>query len=240
MKTIISIIIGFICLPTQAQDMQQYLTDTEIMVREGKYQEALDRHIWFHDHVLEYNPGMVGVRLSFALSYWKSLGEDYPPAMAALKEIRDRKTVQILDEGGSFDLFADVQALNRTLDETYKSIELFETIATKQPLLAKEYLHVVKDDLFAAKRYDILKNFIENPMYEYSIIEAGYYRDTAMFKDDAMCGAFLETYSKDYFVTRNMQLISFCLATNDLNSARQIQEKALAIIDDKRLLSFKF
>ncbi len=240
MKTIISIIAGFAFLPAQAQDMQQYLTDTRLMASEGKYREALDRHIWFHDHVLEHDPGMVGVRASFALSYWKALGEVYPPAMAALKEIRDKNTEQLLDKGADKDLFMDVHAINRTLNETPKSVELFQTIAAKQPLLAKECWRVVKEDLFEAERYDILKNFIENPLYEYSIIEAEYYRDTAMFKDDAMGGAFLETYSKDYFVIKNLQLISYCLAANDLNSARQIREKALAIVDDKRLLDFKF
>jgi len=64
--------------------MQKYLSDTQQMVREGRYQEALERFVWFHDHALEHEPSaMYGVRLSFALSYWKSLGDVYPPAMTA-------------------------------------------------------------------------------------------------------------------------------------------------------------
>ena len=62
-----------------ANDMQVYLNETQELVRQQRYAEALERFLWFHDHALEHNPGMAGVRLSFALSYWKNLGDVYPP-----------------------------------------------------------------------------------------------------------------------------------------------------------------
>ena len=47
--------------------MQKYLSDTQEMVRKGKYKEALERFVWFHEHALEHDPAMTGVRLSFAV-----------------------------------------------------------------------------------------------------------------------------------------------------------------------------
>src|SRR5689334_9527822 len=105
MKILISIFIGLLSLTIQAQDMQQYLTDTKRMVKEGKYKEALDRYIWFHEHALEHDSAMMGVRLSFALSDWKSLADVYPPAMNALKETRETTTKQLIDNVGPPSLF---------------------------------------------------------------------------------------------------------------------------------------
>jgi hypothetical protein len=60
---------------------------------EGRHEEALREYIWFHDHALELEPALYGVRLSFALAYWVELAQDYPAARTALEGIRDR-TVQ--------------------------------------------------------------------------------------------------------------------------------------------------
>src|SRR4051812_29867743 len=50
---------------------------------EGRFEEALSQFIWFHEHSLEEDRAYLGVRLSFALSYWMELAERYPPARAA-------------------------------------------------------------------------------------------------------------------------------------------------------------
>jgi hypothetical protein len=86
----ISLIAIFIAISITSfgQDMQKYLSETQEMVTQKKYKEALERYIWFQDHALENDQAMTGVRLSFALSNWKSLADIYPPAMTALKEMR--------------------------------------------------------------------------------------------------------------------------------------------------------
>lgn len=55
----------------------------------GHYEAALAKHIWFYNEALKINPNMYGVRLSFALSYWKQLADVYPPAKVKLIEARD-------------------------------------------------------------------------------------------------------------------------------------------------------
>src|SRR5688572_26854027 len=62
----------------------------------GKYEEALREHIDFHDNILKTHPAMYGVRLSFALSAWIDLGQEYPKALTALKDIRDQKTDRLV------------------------------------------------------------------------------------------------------------------------------------------------
>jgi hypothetical protein len=130
------IIILFFSACTKGKEMRRYLSDTKLMVKDGNYKEALDRYVWFHDHVLERDKAMAGVRLSFALNDWKALAEVYPPAMKALIETRDRKTQEVI-AGGSYSLFSDVASINRTLEENDKTIQLFETVTISHPEQAK-------------------------------------------------------------------------------------------------------
>lgn len=174
MKTLLIAIFIAFSMTSFEQDMQKYLSETEQMVKEKKYEEALERYIWFQNHALENNPAMTGVRLSFALSSWKSLAHIYPPAMTALKEMRSSKTKTILDSNASSKLFADVAALNRTLGEENKTIELFESIAKQHPEKSKSCWYWVKDALFNAKRYDIIKDYIGNPVDEFTLLKSQY------------------------------------------------------------------
>ncbi len=59
------------------------------LIEENKYEEALKRYQWFFDHILEYRKSYYGVRLSFTLTYWDKLGEQYPPARVAMIKTRD-------------------------------------------------------------------------------------------------------------------------------------------------------
>jgi tetratricopeptide (TPR) repeat protein len=169
LKILIAVILS--SLSIQAEDMQKYLSYTQSLAKEGKYQEALDRHLWFHDHVLENDRSMYGVRLSFALMYWKKLGEKYPPALVAFKKVRDDKT-SLLEEGnGSYDLFVDVHALNRELGEDNKTVELFQKLDREQGDLAKKCWSVVKEVVTNAKEYELVKKYgtaadNERPMNE--------------------------------------------------------------------------
>jgi hypothetical protein len=172
MKIIIAALLLFPSFLVQAQDdMQQYLKDTRQLVIQKKYKEALQRDIWFHDHALEHEPGIRGVRLSFALSDWEQLGKVYPPAMTALKNIRDRKTQQLINNSGPSDLFPDVAAINRVLKEDAKTINLFQLLAKAHPEIAPEYFLYIKDQLYAAKRYDIIHEYMGSPMAEYQNIK---------------------------------------------------------------------
>ncbi len=101
-----------------AQDMKKYLTETKEMVKQKKYQEANERYEWFQNHSLEFDAEIGTIRSSYALSYWKSLADIYPPAMVSMKEMRDKKTKQLFDNNASLKkIFAEVSALNRVLSE---------------------------------------------------------------------------------------------------------------------------
>lgn len=218
-----------------ADDMHAYLRDTQEMVRQGKHEEALKRFIWFHDHALEHAPSMYGVRLSFALMYWKQLADVYPPAMAALKQIRDNKTVAIQEGRGNASLFHDVTALNSTLGDDDKTVELFQRMDEKQKELASECWDIAKDAVIAAKRYDLARKYIGNPVREFTRVKALYDQNTTLYGDPQIGGAHFKAYNENRLVEESLKLIEVALALGDHDAAKEVQTQALAVLDDYRL-----
>jgi hypothetical protein len=223
-------------LSPKLQEMLKYLADTREMVKQEKYKEALDRYIWFYD-ATENDRAMGGIRASSALREWKSLGDVYPPAMTALIETRDRTAKKIINNGFTVDLAGDIKALNRTLGEDSKMIDLLQTLAQTKPDEAKLLWIYSRDIVFAAKRYDIVSNYVGNPVREYSVLKEQYERLTEMSKDPRFVSSAerLKKVQADRLVEQSVQLIHFALFMNDIKSAKEIQQQAIAIVDDSRL-----
>lgn len=102
--------------PPLKPDPDAILEEARADARAGRYEDALQKHLWFHRHALEHRPALYGVRLSFALGYWLELGEAYPPAITKLKEVRDdaeKKVVESKDDVTH--LFHDMSAINEEL-----------------------------------------------------------------------------------------------------------------------------
>lgn len=235
MKTLLALIVALAALPAQAKDMQKYLNDTQKMVGQGKHQEALERFIWFHQHALEHEPAMSGVRLSFALSYWKSLGDVYPPAKKALVETRDRTAKQVSENGGTFELFHDAASLNRTLGEESKTVELFQTLDAQHPGLAKRYWHVAKNPVIAAKHYDLARKYMGDFAGQFQHVTEMYEQHKKFYDNPKIGGTHLKKFNENHFVEESVQLITVALALGERKAALDIQKKALAVMDDSRL-----
>ena len=214
----------------QNSEMQKYLNDTEAMAREGKYEEALERHLWFHDHVLEHQPSMAGVRLSFALAYWKGLADVYPPALEAMQKVRDDKTDLINQGKGSWNLFQDVAALNRTLGEDNRTVSLFQNLDKDQPDMAKECRIIAKEEVIKAREYDLAIKYIGNLVQDWGNIKSNYDRSILLIFSKSA-----REYSKKHFVEETLLLIDVALALDDKKAAQEIQAKALEVLDDNRL-----
>lgn len=73
-------------------NVREKLRSAQQAAEAGRYAEALEGYIWYHDNALSHDPAQAGVRLSYAIGYWLKLAQDYPPALLALKDIRDQKT----------------------------------------------------------------------------------------------------------------------------------------------------
>ncbi|MBL0154201.1 MAG: hypothetical protein IPP93_12205 [Chitinophagaceae bacterium] len=213
--------------------MQVYLNETNKMVKKGQYKEALQRFIWFNEHALEYDESMTGVRLSFALGYWKELGDIYPPALTAMKDLRNKKIKLLTDNKESINLFQDISAFDKTLSEDSITAEVFKLIHQKYPYLADRCWIFAKESLFETKEFGVIKNYITNPLTEYFAIKKDYKLQISLFdpsKEKELYNTFREG-----FVLKCLRLIEFAVWINNEKAAKEIQSSAINIINDTRL-----
>src|SRR5688572_28631028 len=94
----------------------------------GRYELALEKHLWFHHNALRLCPSLSGVRRSYALSAWKDLADKYLPAMKALRKTRDdaRNGARTQKGRAAQQQYADFEAINEYLDEEPKTVRFFK------------------------------------------------------------------------------------------------------------------
>src|SRR5262249_32071042 len=144
-------------------DPGERLRRGEDAARDQRYQEALEDYLWFHEHALEYDSAYYGVRLSFALAYWIELGEAYPPAKTALRNIRDQKTNALLSGVEDRELFQDVASINDHLNEHHATYELFLKIAKTTPQFGASCAEIAMPALVKSRDYRLARSFIPDP-----------------------------------------------------------------------------
>ena len=222
---LIPLIIALAVGNIQAEDMQKYLQETVQIAKEGNYEEALERHVWFHNHALEHQPSMTGVRLSFALMYWTELGRKYPPALEKLKEIRNEKEKTLVDGEGSFELFHDVSGINRALKEDERTIGLFKKVESTNPEQIDRLWIVAKDLAFDQKEYDLINRHIKDVEQEYRNAYSDYLRDYNMFKNDEHI-----KWVRDSFQKETNQLALLAEFNGDDAVAERIRKRAAEVL----------
>lgn len=144
-------------------DPREHLLSARQAGLEGNHEEALRGFIWFHEHALEHDPAYYGVRLSFALGFWLELGEVYPKAIDALKEIRDNKTQILLMGNGDRELFHDVEAINESLEEGSSTYELFKQMVVASPALAQDCAELAMRAIVKCGDYSLAHQYMGDP-----------------------------------------------------------------------------
>jgi hypothetical protein len=148
--------------PGEKPDLNAMRREAVDLAAQGRYEEALQRRLWYHEHALEFEPSQSAVRLSFALAEWMKLAQRYPKARQALVEIRDRGVREFNAGAGSFALLMDVSAINAQLGEKDMTYFLFVSMTSRDPQLASECYHAVEDLLVEKGDYALCARFIPN------------------------------------------------------------------------------
>ena len=237
MKRLIMILVLFAILNVFAkdmEDMQKYLKDTIKLAKEGKKQEALKRFIWLYDHVSEYEPRFSVGQIPYLLGYWKALANQYPPALKALQEVRDKETELIKNGKGTYETFNKVISINKELMEEEKSIELFVFIDKQYPDLARVCWNYIASKIIAANKIDLVRKYEPDLMKKFNEIVVSY-KTIALRYETINHGEVLRKVNEDNFVRETLNLITVVEAIKDKKMADQIRAKAFGILPDPRL-----
>ena len=221
---------------TNRPDPAKVLAEARDLAGKGRYEEALQRHIWYHNHALEYGPSQAGVRLSFALSAWDELGRKYPKARQALMEVRDRGNRE-LAERGNFALFQEVAAINGCLGTEEDTVALFKRLMQQDAKLAQQCYPVVEDLLVQKGDYALCLSCLPNPEARFNAIVQERALTAKLAASNPQLGARLQQHSDEHFVRQARALVEILVGAGRKPDAEKIQAQAVAELDDPALAS---
>jgi hypothetical protein len=200
--------------------------------RDGRYAEALEHHVWFHENALAEDPALSAVRLSFGLRYWAELAKVYPPALDALRAARDRPRERLLAGTGRWEDFQEVDAVNEMLDEPEATHDLFRSLDLTQPELARECLGVALPVLVARGDHLLAWRHLGDP--------AAFVRRRAeivavtLKHEDEPTGRVREGVARRYADAVGM-LLRVLVGVGEYDAARSARELALTAVEDAGL-----
>ncbi len=231
---LIALSLGSCSSRTDANDV---LVEARRLTSQRKFAQALEKHIWFHQHALESQPSLYGVRLSIALEDWVALGNQYPDALVALRRIRDQAAVEFLAHPTHKGLFEDYQAINAALNESAETVKFFRALGLVSPELARSLWPQVCPTLIAAGEWALARQHLGEPNKRLAAIKqrldtgrlAGKVADFTGDSDVA------DRAVERGFVTEVVQLIQVLSRAGDITAAQEIQREALASVDSPNI-----
>jgi MFS family permease len=235
--------------PGEKPDVDKIRQEASDLMRQGRYEDALQRHIWYHNHALEFNSAQTGVRLSFALTDWIELGRRYPKAKQALVEIRDAKTRKFAQDRGYPELFQDVASINSYLQTNAATYALFRTIEQRDPALAQQCYYYAETVLVENGQYELCLKYLGGSQKRFDSIRGSWERMTGMDKrmQESIwrysgTNSPLPLYSNakhhdQYFVSQTRRLIEILVGANRKAEAEQIRDQAVAVLNVPELQS---
>jgi hypothetical protein len=210
-------------------DPKRVLREAVALMRQGRYAESLQKHLWFHDHALEHQRALAGMRLSFALAYWLELAACYPEAMQALATIRDRKAQALTGGKGSFELFHDLAAINGYLHEEPETVALFKRLHQTDPELAQQCYPVAEKYLVAHQEYEVCFAYLPDPIARFE--EARGLRQVQLElagENPALGESHLGDYAEMQFAEAVRRLIAILVGAGRRQDAERVRELGLA------------
>ena len=235
--------------------LSRILDEARELTAKHQYEEALQRHIWYHNHVKEFgNSYQNALRLTSALSDWEELGRRYPKAKQALMEIRDKQTREFAEGRGYSELFQEVQAINDELQDDGATLALFKTIYPQDKQLAGQCYGYAENLLMQNGDYDWCLKCIGDPQAHFESCRRNLesqresqQRMEAMRKQfpgpvpRSPGGAFklpdMGQMATNNFVGQIRTLVEILVATGHQAAAEKIQAQAVSVLDDARLRS---
>jgi tRNA A-37 threonylcarbamoyl transferase component Bud32 len=224
--------------PGEKPNPSEILQEAKSLAQEGRYEEALQRQIWYHNHALEIDSAQTGVRLSFALSSWTELARRYPKAKEALVEIRDRGTRAFAEGEGYFGLFMDVSAINEQFGQKDATLALFKSIQSRDPKLARQCYWSAEDLLVETGDYALCASFISDFQRRFESIRAARERVLELVdRNGAMNQTSLRRHAERTFLKDVRKLVEILVGVGRKAEAEQIRDQAVAVLNVPELQS---
>ncbi|MCC7408771.1 MAG: thioredoxin family protein [Phycisphaeraceae bacterium] len=124
--------------------MARYELAGELM-RVRQDEQATEQYVWLWEHMLEYEPNMVGVRVSFMAMEMRELASRYGPARQRFVEMRDALTRQLRENAHDATMVGDWLVLNKVVNQSAMSMAWFNRVkrqAEGRELIGRVGFHI--------------------------------------------------------------------------------------------------
>lgn len=201
---------------------------------EGRHEEALRDLLWFHENALKHDRAYYGVRLSFAVGYWKELADLYPPALEALQSVKKQSEAALRRGEGGRDLFNDVVSINRELNRESDTYKLFLTLKRKHRASTRKFGDLAVEAIVGAGDFKLASECLPHPesyllwlsdRLNDNLERKGVPRETARRRRDA----YVNNYCRDVRTT-----LKILKGLRNLDSAKAALEWAIALVRPKQ------
>ncbi|MGV7210691.1 hypothetical protein ACLB1G_22895 [Oxalobacteraceae bacterium A2-2] len=130
----------------------------------GQFEDALRDYLWLYDEAPATHPEAGPLRLSYVLSGWAKLAEEYVPARRALLAARDRDAHLLLDGRHDEQLFHNVQAINEKTGDLVITHELFRHLSQAAPALAQQCARRALPAVIACGGHQLGRQYMPDPL----------------------------------------------------------------------------
>lgn len=216
--------------PPENPDPQAILREARSDRDAKRYEVALAKHLWFHQNALSIQHSLYGVRLSFALSAWHDLAEQYPPALEKLKEIRDQAAEDVMQGKEVRESFHDMAAINRTLGEEALTKDTFEALDRKNPAAAKQVFGLAQPALVRGRAYGLYARYVE-PRKDFSRMNEAYRQGERLAEDPRFGVRHLE-FARKKFANDATTLVAILTVNERKAEAEEIALSAKEVWND--------
>lgn len=219
--------------PPEHPSPQAILDEAEADAGAKRYENALAKHVWYHENALKIEPAQYGVRLSFALSAWVKLGELYPPALEKLRSVRDKDESSIREGEISEGLFHELAAISEYLGEDTKTTQLFVWLDQNKPDFAKSVYSVAQPSLIRAKKFDLCGKYLDPETSFKRMLELyGLYKQIEQESNAKMRN---QEFGKKKFSNDTATLVALLTVNGRKDEAAQIAMAAEAELADSEV-----
>jgi hypothetical protein len=211
--------------PPDSPDPVVILREAADDAEAGQFEAALAKQLWFHEHALEIEPALVGVRLSYAVGQWMRLGERFPPAKEALEAVAAAAEAGVRSGTADVLLFNDLASINLVLGRDRATTDTFVWLdANHRGYAARVYL-IAEPSLVRAKLYKVAGSYLDPGRVTETLITMRRTTDE-MVRSGSFPGEF-EAFARRSFVNRAATLVAL-LAVND--RTEEAERSAVALL----------
>lgn len=202
-------------------------------IDEGRHADALAALIAFYNAP----DAPSHIRGSYCVSALRDLGKDYPPAMDALLDLRDRASQQLVSGSGGDALLEDVLAIDKALGDVQHSCTLLSGLDAISPQLVRN------QGLFAVEVFAeggdmaLARKYLGDPFDELRFLADMQNRMSAMRSEAGDSGAMRRLVNVAMYVNQARAIESVLQATGEARLASEIRTLAPSLLTDRDMRS---